>query len=452
MGNALPRFDKYSLNNLLRYRTLPDQEQIENLMAFTRHGERVNPIAFAGRRELLDHVQRKIQDIRTDDDEESLTTVIHGAPGAGKTSLLNQFERMNRGDVTSVVLMEGEGLSNPVRVVESFLDAFGAEVRGLGDAQQSTHRTTGDLKLIRHEERWEAKRASLIERVERGGSPWGAVKELTNVERSSVFLFLVDEAQYIDVPPGKEVNEIVTNLHAGRRQIAGLRILPIFAGLADTVDKLTHAGLTRLSGTPHHLGVLSVSEAAEAVAGFMHDERMGLQDVFSIDDREELALSLAIACEGWPRHLHHYLQGFAQHLVDDFRRTPPNRGIYLNAILDYGNEQRFNYCEDRMRAANLGAFEDALKAFAMSRDVSEPISEPELLTFTTKQFGLPHDDISKALANAVHYGVLEPYGERADKLFRYPIPSMATYMQCEGRRTRTLDQLRIAFQSRMQDV
>ena len=267
-----------------------------------------------------------------------------------------------------------------------------------------------------------------------------------------MFLLLVDEAQRVAVPPGKEVNEILTNLHAGRGQTAGLRILPIFAGLADTVDKLTRGGLTRLSGAPHQLGVLSVSDAAEAVSGFIRDERMRLQDMFRSDDREELAMSLAIASEGWPCHLHHYLQGFAKHLVDDFRRTPPIGGIYLNAILDYGNEHRFQYCEDRMRAANLGAFEDALKAFAMSRNVSEPISEPELLTFTTKQFSLPHEDISKALGNAVHYGVLEPYGERADKLYRYPIPSMGTYMQCEGRRTRTLDQLRIAFQSRMQDV
>lgn len=148
MSIARPHFDRFSMSNLIRYRTRPDREQIENLMAFTRRGERANPIAFAGRRELLDHVQRKIQDIRTDDEEESLTTIIQGAPGVGKTSLLNQFERMNRGDITSVVWMEGEGLSNPVRVVESFLDAFGAEVRGLGDAQQSTHRSTDDLKPI----------------------------------------------------------------------------------------------------------------------------------------------------------------------------------------------------------------------------------------------------------------------------------------------------------------
>ena len=440
------------MDDFIRYRSRPSDEQVENLRAFTRYGERTDPISFVGREDYLDHITTLIQDKRQDSSLQSITQLVQGAPGAGKTSLLNELDRVNRGDHVTVVRLDGEDLSEPLVVAEEFIASIGANARDIGESSTRTQRTTGDIKIAQHQLGRETHTASALERIERGASMWRSLTPLLDVDANHVFLLLVDEAQRVDKTRGKDINEAVTSLHTGGYATANLRILPVFAGLSDTSERLEKVGLTRNAVSPHRLGALSRDEAQEAAEGFMEDERIGIHDVFPHFTRTDLARTFAVASEGWPRHLHNYLTGLAIELVHDCDRPQPNGGVSVAAVLAYGHEQRCNYYDDRLQSADLGFVEDALVALSLKGGTPATLNGDEIAKHVADTHPQEADLVREKIALAVHAGVLERRSDLGRREYSYPIPSFATYMANECSRKRTLTQMQATLETRMQSL
>ena len=439
------------MDELIKYQTRPNDEQIENLRAFTRMGERSDPIAFAGRDEILQDIPAIIQDKRLNPILKSITQIIQGAPGAGKTSLLNELDRTNRGDHVSVVRLDGEDLSEPLRVAEHFLDSVSADLSDIGEVKTRSHQTTADLKVVQQQEKWGSSKTSALDRIAQGASVWHTIKPLLGVDDDHVFLLLVDEAQRVEKTTGKSVNEIVTSLHTGGDATAGIRILPVFAGLSDTAEKLIDVGLSRQAVKPHHLGALTLEEAQDAAEGFMSDQNLGLGHVFAQSDRSDLARTFAVASEGWPRHLHHYLTGSAQKLVDDCENPVPVGGVSLPAILEHGHEARFDYYIDRLEGANINELGNALEALARDIDSARTIKQGDIEKYVVDHYPNRAVNVKEQIEQAVHAGVLEPRSDIGYRYFGYPIPSFSTFMACRGERQATLEKMRSALQSRLKD-
>lgn len=437
------------MGDLIRYRARPSDEQIANLRAFTLRGERSDPVVFAGRDDILSPIRSTLQVKRIDPNFNSITQIVQGAPGAGKTSLLNELDRTSRGDHVSVVRLDGEDLSESVRVAERFLGSVGEDTAEVGAASTRTRRTTGDIKLAQHQEGRETRRASALERMSEGASVWDALAPLLEVEDDHVFLLLIDEAQHVTRTEGKDINEVVTSLHSGGYATAGLRILPVFAGLSDTADRLLDVGLSRLATSPHHLGVLTLEETQFAAAGFLHDPNMGLHVVFDRNDRAKLARTFAVASEGWPRHLHHYLTGLAKALVDDCDRSNPNGVASLDAILLFGHEKRCDYYDGRLQSANLGSVEGALMALTEKSRSSVTVDGDTIVDYMAERLDVDSNSVREKISHAVHAGVLERRADLGRSIYAYPIPSFSTFMACHGEREPTLASMRWALEERM---
>ena len=441
--------DNKNMDELIRYRR-PSDEQLENLRAITRMGERSDPIVFAGRDGILQEIPAIIQDKRLNPELNSISQIIQGAPGAGKISLLNELERTNQGDHVSVVRLDGEDLSEPLRVAERFMSGARADVSDISEVKTRSRRTTGDLKVVQQEEGWESRKSSALDRISQGASIWHTIKPLLGIDDDHVFLLLVDEAQRVEKTTGKSVNEVVTSLHSGGEATAGIKILPVFAGLSDTAEQLIDVGLSRQAARPHHLGALTLAEAHYAAEGFLRDQNLGLGQVFSQSDRSELARTLAVASEGWPRHLHHYLTGSAQEIVDDCGSPAPIGGVSLPAILEHGDEARYDYYIDRLRGARINEVSTALQALALAMGFAiTHLKGDDIEQYVAGHYTDRHIDVSDQINRAIHAGVLEPRPDFGVGYFGYPIPSFSTFMACRGEREATLKNLRCLF---MQDL
>lgn len=439
--------------NVIRYRKRPTNEQIENLREFTTQGERSDAVAFAGRHDVLKHIASLIRFKRRNSTLNSISQVIQGAPGAGKTSLLNELERNNVGHHLSIVRLEGEDLSEPVRVAEEFVESASAKPANVAARASRSHRTTGDVGIVQHEQSWEARKASSLERISRGASVWRAIKPLLELTDDSVFLLLVDEAQRVIKSSGKEVNEIVTSLHAGGRATSGLRNLSVYAGLESTSDQLSAVGLSRQAKRAHQLSVLMHAEAMDAVEGFMCDEDMGSSDAISRVDRAMLARVFAVASEGWPRHLHHYITGLAVELVTDYDRETPTGIVHLDAILEHGHQARYEYCTDRLRSAGIREVGEALFALTREQPEANTFTSDAIEQFVSKHYvSEPNENVTNQIARAIHAGVLEPRDDIGSKHYGYLIPSFSTFMACNGEREPILMSLRSALQERLDAI
>lgn len=437
------------MSNLIHYLTRPSEEQIEILRAFSESGERSDPITFAGRDDILQRIQRLIQYKRDDPSLNSITQVIQGAPGAGKTSLLNEMARQSHGDHVSIVRFAGEDLTESVRVAERFMRSIGEDAAEIGAAGTRTRRTTGDIKIAQHQEGWETRMASVLERITQGAAVWDALEPMLKVDEDHVFLFLVDEAQLINKTKGKEVNEIVTSLHLGGYSTAGLRILPVFAGLSSTSDRLRDVGLSRQATAPHQLSVLTLEEAQLAADGFLCDESMGLRDTFSSRDRSEMARTFAIASEGWPRHLHHYLTGLANELVKDYKRQDSNGAVRMDTALELGHEKRCDYYDERLQAAELGSVEKALMALTRRGQQDITLESDDIMEYIEENYSDQSISVPEIIAKAVHAGVIERRGDLGRDIYSYPIPSFSTYMSNYGDREKTLTNMRSTVKERL---
>lgn len=426
----------------VRYYARPSDEQLENLRAFAEPSERSDLLNFAGRDDILQLIPRLIQLMRRDPTVRSITQVIQGAPGAGKTSLLNELEDSIQGDQVSVVRMEGEDLSDSVRVAELIADSVGTRA----------HRSAGGTGISWQLQEWETRKKSAFRFIPHGGSIWQGLKTLLNVDNDHVFLLLIDEAQRADKTIGKNVNEIVTSLHAGSHATAGLRILPVFAGLLSTSDQLRRIGMTRQSADPHRLGRLSLDEARFVVEGALHDERTGLRDVFTKGDVINIARILAIASEGWPSHLRYYLTGLTKELIVDIERANPSNRIRINNILEYGHARRCAYYAERLQSADLGNVQIALMALASKNAIDFTISSDDIERYISEKFESNAINIHGKLAEAIHAGVLERRPELGLRIYSYPIPSFSTFMACNGEREQTMKNMRSMVQEYIDSI
>ena len=439
------------MTELIKYQH-PSDEQIANLRAFTLRGERSDPITFVGRDDILKRIPALIQNKRQDPFLKSIAQVIQGAPGAGKTSLLNELERTNGGDLVTVVRLDGEDLSEPLRVAGEFMASVSADVSDIGAVKSRTHQTTADIPFAKHQEGWETSKTSALDHIAKGASVWRTLEPLLKVGEDHVFLLLVDEAQRVATSPGKNINEAVTSLHTGGTSTAGLRILTVYAGLGDTIDQLFDVGLSRESIDPHRIGVLSLEEAQVSTLGFLTNSEMGLDEALTHSTRMALSRVMAVASEGWPRHLHRYETGLAQKLVDDLDSPRPMRHVSLESVLEYGHSARVNFYATRLRLSRIREVGNALKALSKSMGSSiSALNRDDIMKYVVEHYSnMAEEAVADQINRAVHAGILEPVIDEG--YYNYPVPSFSTFMACGADREATKEKMRSDIQTRLGDM
>ena len=404
--------------------------------------DRSSPPIFIGREEIIERITQDVVRCRSNKDPyRCFTLAIHGAPGAGKSSLLNELELRLGGALTGgkvvehslvVVPLSGADLESANFVANAMIEAYTGQ--NLDFRKEKTGTLTGSAGVlgVSAKQQVSNRERDLREQIQAHGRMWQPVLTNTSVNTAkTVFLLLIDEAQNT---PGslesglKDKNRIVMGLHEGAKSTSGLKIVPVFAGLPDTETVLATRGASRLTDEGSiQIGSLTQDETKELVSRWMQHDPFGFERLFSDADIEELSKLIAIASERWPRHSNAYLRELAKAILN----LEPNGDltIDINDVLERGHDRRVVYYDARLNTSGLGYYADVIS------DAAQQSTDGELEVTTLFQIAKEEYEISRSEARAlhekaVHAGVLVGVNRSKRTRFRFPIPSFYTYMQC----------------------
>ncbi|MCY4288786.1 MAG: ATP-binding protein [Aestuariivita sp.] len=271
----------------------------KRLQDFVDDGEKMPPPVFVGRVDILQHVLTKIR--RTGEKMEGLagnTTIIQGAPGAGKSSILSELERRAPSDINARV----------VKVSNTDLEKNLPNVaRAIAFAGACEREQWFDL--------WTRIGASWIQRLPQMPNlqipSYADLTELQRTRPRSVWkapvIVAVDEVQRFARNKCAPYAQFMQQIHDASTT---LPVTLVLAGLGDTQSVIRDLGLT------HGLRPFSVG-------GFDAKERDELTDKwcahFGIVIRAQRSRidNLMSRTDGWPRHLHWAQQAMAESLLTE---------------------------------------------------------------------------------------------------------------------------------------
>ncbi len=275
---------------------------------------------FAGRRETLDFIEdrrdlvMKRHENGADGPARGMTVLTHGAPGAGKTSLLMKLKERLK---IPCVELEVKDLADPDALLKKTERAL--STAGLSDTRRLLMDAIGTISVSAM-----GAEASL--------APVKILEALGVVTGGNAVAVFIDEIQNVD-PKNARATECLQTLHEGRH---GFPILPVLAGLCDSPDILAKAGISRIEPPDGiSVGLLTPEEARESVRSFM--------EYFEVrGDVGPWIESVARRSDLWPQHLHNGLRALAEELsrtgadIDliDGKRVERNRKTLRDSAYD----------------------------------------------------------------------------------------------------------------------
>ncbi|MCY4288113.1 MAG: 50S ribosome-binding GTPase [Aestuariivita sp.] len=281
------------------------------LQRFVRLREKSPPPVFVGRQSILNDVLTIA--VQTSQERAGIpgnTTVIQGAPGAGKSSVLSELTRFNtdpseEGSKTLHI--------SSVELEENFFDvlmaigALGRTKKGQLKAHVLKGAQLGSLALLDI--------AGLIDINIQDVKALFQKNEVRNIgalhkafpvsDWDSAVIVAVDEAQNLPFGRGTPQSNFLRALHEA---VTKLPLTLVLAGLGDTQSVIRSMGLTR-------------NQIATRIGCFTPDEQAELTDRWSahfgitIGDQRAHIDQLMMPTDGWPRHVHCAQQALAEALL-----------------------------------------------------------------------------------------------------------------------------------------
>ncbi|MCY3879028.1 MAG: ATP-binding protein [Rhodobacteraceae bacterium] len=404
------------------------------LEKFIESSEGKDPPVFAGRQDELDalsHAAGSTWSLAREVGSRGLskrTRIIHGAPGAGKSSLLSELARRLHAspaetgqprllyttssavsEDTSDILAQLENLARLdtdswnqrlKRVASHFNFSAGAGPFGVGfnpmDATHGRPRTVSELKTRLPADRWQAP-----------------------------VVLAIDEFQ--NITDGMHMPEVKLTLQSLHEAVHGLPVLLVLAGLGNAPAIAGGAGLTR-GLTTTGIGCLEAEEARGLVRGWCRH--------FGVDPagHGERLDRLAADTEGWPRHLHFALQALAGEMVRPGVDGQLS-GVRWSVVMERNLELRRNYYN---RQQSPVMRESAYLVAAVLRDLELDNSRGGVKNSINRRAGSQPDtrwdlpsgmDASEFAGHLVHQGALQ---ENDNGEVVCPIPSFRSFLVKRG--------------------
>ena len=331
----------------------PADPDIAGLRAFALEDDRLPPPAFVGRRDIIADIEHAVTESAAGGTAvRGRTRLVFGAPGAGKTALLNELARRWRaravdGDANAPVPVDCEPgeLTSPVALAEAVLSALVPD-SSVDVAKATTTEGGGGIPGVAGLRVSRTMSVpSLVDSVQAGRTPWAAIREATHPERlARPVVLLVDEVQNMPGDPdGDGRTRLLAEIHDGRH---GLPVVAVLGGLGDSKQVMARRGISRFARSAvHSLPLLTEAESGEALQHFLARHRIvGSEEAKALWRRR-----IAEACNGWPQHLHSYLCGAAHALADaggDLEHAD------LDAALTAGDDWRRQYYDARLEGVN----------------------------------------------------------------------------------------------------
>ena len=396
--------------------------------------DRKSPLYFVGRNEEIDQIAAVRERVRAGRGQ-GCTQVITGAPGAGKTALLSELKRRWAKELPQVALVEAaaEQFRDPERIVGAVFEAMHPQAaRAASAAHTETQHTGGGAGVP-------GVASVSMQRENARAYPAANLKYLEDIVRHwpdgdpmPLTLLFVDEAQNLTADAerpvsGDPLSSLLTALHAGNH---GLPILPVFAGLGDTVDRLEALGVSRLGQASRFvLGRLSHSECVDAAAKTL--ARFRVQG--PAGQYKKWIAAIADSSDGWPHHLQNNLRGACKALV-------AAGGDLASADLALAQAEGQKAREDYY-AQRLGSLAEVRAAVAAALSAVDPEHGGEYMDISAAAHASVQEAAQRSpeiadrwnarnvITSMIHAGILDP---GADRRLRCPIPSMRRYIETYG--------------------
>ncbi|MCY4656283.1 MAG: hypothetical protein OXC80_05640 [Gammaproteobacteria bacterium] len=424
--------------NEFRFQGSLTTEEIGGLATYLEQNEREHPLVFEGRHKIRNAMTKRIEYVREKAEPVCNTMVVQGAPGAGKTSLLKQIELdIDGSDNEDVVVVRCEGgrLSDPAIVLQGFLSHKWTNFEQLFRSYTKKKYGEIDFQLMKLGGGLDTHLPSLADRARNyPESIWHVISGCLHPGEKPIFVLLVDEAQRIK-PNNENENTLVTNMH-GAVDIAGLKIIPMFAGLSDTGKQLEHLGITRRATMDFMLSLFAPEEGRQVCVSTI--QKLGLEKLFTQNQIDHIAHQLDRASDGWPRHLHHYLQTLVREVANS--HLTGDSQLNLNQVLDEGHDIRIGYYQMRLQVTGQAEFDEELDQIAKDHQApGETITYKELSAYFSKKDVDSSKSVKEIIDTYVHNGILD---ELLDRSYMFPIPSLQTFLANHRDVDRTKELLR----------
>lgn len=306
-------------------RDIPRKAQ-DTLARLAKASDRTSPTVFAGRGDEINLLNDAVDGVQHD--ESGHTVVIQGVPGAGKTSLLNEYAARllaanSESDrlVVPVPLQPAAVNQPPLAIIHEIDRAFSLLEKS-NEWRRAKNRAFSGTSFVGHALFTATTRKRLDDFRPSARSPTSLPAALDDYtafrfdRRESTIVLLVDEAQ--NLRDTGQVREHLGTLHSGVK--GRVQVLLACFGLASTQGRLRELGLSRLAtGHVRSIGALSDEHAKETVAGTLE---VALADVeFDEGERRQWIMSASAAIlagsANFPHHLANGCRALAEIALDE---------------------------------------------------------------------------------------------------------------------------------------
>ena len=366
------------------------------------------------------------------------TMVFQGAPGAGKSALMQEcMEAVRRhstpDDPWVAVSVKPDTLMSPADVVMDLIDAANKESDRLSkmapDAIARNLRKLLDLGGKLYGEMSE--RGVGLAGISVGGRLQAASRSEMTARSARIFreaspllekfhlVFFVDEAQ--NTPVADTTRGVMGCLQDPPKE---LPLVAAFFGLSDTQQVLRKCGLSRFSDERLvNLEPLSMEDASGSFRCLL--------DAYYTGTEEEKAVwvnALAELSQGWPQHINRI--GVAAGRVLRTNKGRLERHL-LSEALNKGTERKNDYYVGRVEAGSSRAWvykRLALAAVKKQGEFVDTLSYDEIDLLTEAARKRKGESIEEFLTDALHAGLLSPARGMLDH-YKIPIPSLGDYLR-----------------------
>ncbi len=366
------------------------------------------------------------------------TMVFQGAPGIGKTALMQECMEAVRchstpDDPWVAVSIKPDTLLSPAEVVMDLIDAANKESDRLSkiapDAIARNLRKLLDLggKLYGELSEWEvgvagnsvsgrSQTVSLSEMTVRSARIFREASPL--LEKFHLVVF-VDEAQ--NTPVAGTTKGVMGCLHDPPKEIP---LVAAFFGLSDTEQVLRQCGLSRYADKRVvNLEPLETTDAASSFRRMFDAYYTGAEE-----EKDFWADALADLSQGWPQHINRIGVTASQVIRANKGRLERR---FLDQALEKGAERKNDYYAGRVKAGSSRAWvykKLALAAAKKKDDLVDTLSYDEIDLLTESARERKAESIDDFLTNALHAGLLAPALKIPDQ-YKIPIPSLGDYLR-----------------------
>ena len=277
------------------------------LQRFVNMREKSPPPVFVGRKSVLSDVLTIAAQTRQERfGIPGCTTVIQGAPGAGKSSVLSEIDRLSLSANARVVKITSDFLQKHTpKALQRIAFAAAAEPVKWQEAIQQFGtkwgQRVGRIELMG----FSANLASVFT-DEPPSSLITLEERLPSDQWGSTVILAIDEAQRFTGGYDTPHANVLQTIHDAEN--VQLPLTLVLAGLGDTQSVIRSMGLTH-GISPYSLGCFSVEELHELTEGWSDHFHIKIGSCRSQID------ALMAKTDGWPRHVHWAQQALAEALL-----------------------------------------------------------------------------------------------------------------------------------------